>query len=62
MSCGQLSGTQLKGGLCFPETTGERFHEALPQAECVVLDGAPHGLLWTHAQEVTDALLAFLAE
>ncbi|MGV4885108.1 hypothetical protein ACSR0Z_00545 [Streptomyces viridosporus] len=24
--------------------------------------GAPHGLLWTRAQEVTDALLAFPAE
>ncbi|MFF1544338.1 alpha/beta fold hydrolase [Streptomyces sp. NPDC058291] len=44
------------------ESTGELFHQALPQAEYVVVDGAPHGLLWTHAQEVTDALLAFLAK
>ncbi|MFC8940357.1 alpha/beta fold hydrolase [Streptomyces griseoincarnatus] len=44
------------------EATGEPFHRALPQAEYVVIDGAPHGLLWTHAQEVTDALLAFLAK
>ncbi|WP_442727218.1 alpha/beta fold hydrolase [Streptomyces pseudogriseolus] len=44
------------------ESTGEPFHRALPQAEYVVIDGAPHGLLWTHAQEVTDALLAFLAK
>ncbi|MFF5900942.1 alpha/beta fold hydrolase, partial [Streptomyces argenteolus] len=44
------------------ESTGELFHQALPQAEYVVIDGAPHGLLWTHAQEVTDALLAFLAK
>jgi pimeloyl-ACP methyl ester carboxylesterase len=42
--------------------TGEPFHRALPQAEYVVVEGAPHGLLWTHAQEVTDALLAFLAK
>jgi pimeloyl-ACP methyl ester carboxylesterase len=44
------------------ESTGEPFHRALPQAEYVVVEGAPHGLLWTHAQEVTDALLTFLAE
>ncbi|MGW3708744.1 alpha/beta fold hydrolase [Streptomyces albogriseolus] len=44
------------------EATGEPFHRALPQADYVVVEGAPHGLLWTHAQEVTDALLAFLAK
>ncbi|MGA5516754.1 alpha/beta fold hydrolase [Streptomyces pseudogriseolus] len=44
------------------ESTGEPFHQALPEAEYVVIEGAPHGLLWTHAQEVTDALLAFLAK
>ncbi|MFF1277121.1 alpha/beta fold hydrolase [Streptomyces marokkonensis] len=44
------------------EATGEPFHRALPGAEYVVIEGAPHGLLWTHAQEVTDALLAFLAK
>ncbi|MEY9812305.1 non-heme chloroperoxidase [Streptomyces albogriseolus] len=33
------------------EATGEPFHRALPQAEYVVVEGAPHGLLWTHAQE-----------
>lgn len=44
------------------EATGEPFHQALPQADYVVIEGALHGLLWTHAQEVTDALLAFLAK
>ncbi|MEV5396643.1 alpha/beta hydrolase [Streptomyces cellulosae] len=44
------------------EATGEPFHQALPQADYVVIEGAPHGLLWTHAQEVTEALLAFLAK
>ena len=44
------------------EATGDLFHQALPQADYVVIDGAPHGLLWTHAQEVTDALLTFLAK
>ncbi|MBB2745220.1 UNVERIFIED_ORG: pimeloyl-ACP methyl ester carboxylesterase [Microbispora rosea subsp. rosea] len=43
-------------------STGRPFHRALPQAEYVEIEGAPHGLLWTHAQEVTDALLAFLAK
>ncbi|MER6629273.1 alpha/beta hydrolase [Streptomyces sp. NPDC000987] len=44
------------------EATAEPFHRALPQADYTVIEGAPHGLLWTHAQEVTDALLAFLAK
>jgi pimeloyl-ACP methyl ester carboxylesterase len=44
------------------EATGEPFHKALPQADYVVIDGAPHGLLWTHAAEVNEALLRFLAK
>lgn len=24
------------------------------------IDGAPHGLVWTHADDVNDALLTFL--
>ncbi|MBX6385964.1 MAG: alpha/beta hydrolase [Microbispora sp.] len=44
------------------DSTGRPFHRALPQAEYVEIEGAPHGLLWTHAQEVNDALLAFLAK
>lgn len=44
------------------EATGALFHQALPQADYVVIDGAPHGLLWTHAREITEALLAFLAK
>jgi pimeloyl-ACP methyl ester carboxylesterase len=43
------------------EATGRPFHRALPAAEYVEIDGAPHGLLWTHADEVNKALLAFLA-
>ncbi|WKD31377.1 alpha/beta fold hydrolase [Streptomyces xanthophaeus] len=42
--------------------TAEPFHKALPHAEYVVIDGAPHGLLWTHAEEVTSALLAFIGK
>ncbi|MEW2516078.1 alpha/beta hydrolase, partial [Streptomyces sp. NPDC046870] len=28
----------------------------------IEIDGAPHGLLWTHAEEVNNALLTFLAK
>lgn len=42
------------------DATARRFHQALPDAEYVEIEGAPHGLLWTHADEVNAALLAFL--
>ena len=42
------------------DSTGRLFAKALPSADYVEIDGAPHGLLWTHAAEVNDALLAFL--
>jgi len=44
------------------DSTGRPFHALLPSAEYVEIDGAPHGLLWTHHEEVTSALLAFLAK
>ncbi|MFE7564550.1 alpha/beta fold hydrolase [Kitasatospora sp. NPDC057500] len=44
------------------DATARRFHEALPSADYVEIEGAPHGLLWTHAEEVNAALLAFLAK
>jgi pimeloyl-ACP methyl ester carboxylesterase len=44
------------------DPTARPFHKALPHADYVEIDGAPHGLLWTHAAEVNDVLLAFLAE
>ena len=40
--------------------TGRRFARALPAASYVEIDGAPHGMLWTHADEVNKVLLAFL--
>ncbi|GAA1792987.1 alpha/beta hydrolase [Nocardioides hankookensis] len=43
------------------DATGRRFHEAFPEAEYVEVEGAPHGLLWTHAAEVNEALLRFVA-
>lgn len=43
------------------EATAQRFAEAVPEATYVEVEGAPHGLLWTHAAEVNEALLEFLA-
>ncbi|GAB3660562.1 alpha/beta fold hydrolase [Glycomyces tarimensis] len=42
------------------DVTGRRFHNAFPEAEYVEVEGAPHGLLWTHAAEVNKALLGFV--
>ena len=43
------------------DATGRPFHTLLPDADYVEVDDAPHGLLWTHAAEVNQALLTFLA-
>jgi pimeloyl-ACP methyl ester carboxylesterase len=42
------------------DATARPFHKAFPEAEYVEIEGAPHGLLWTHAEEVNQALLAFV--
>lgn len=42
------------------DATARRFRRAIPNAEYVEIEGAPHGLLWTHADEVNAALRAFL--
>jgi len=44
------------------DLTGRPFSKLLPDAEYVEIEGAPHGLLWTYAAEVNEALLAFLAK
>ncbi|VXC56535.1 Non-haem bromoperoxidase BPO-A2 [Arthrobacter sp. 9V] len=44
------------------DATGRRFKDALPSAEYQEIEGAPHGLLWTHAAEINQALLAFLSK
>ncbi|MDN4481634.1 alpha/beta fold hydrolase [Demequina muriae] len=43
------------------DATARRFRDLLPDARYVEVEGAPHGLLWTHADEVNEALRAFLA-
>ena len=42
------------------DSTGREFTKAFPEAEYVEIEGAPHGLLWTHFQEVNDVLLPFV--
>ena len=42
--------------------TGNRTHEAVEGSRLVVVAGAPHGLNWTHAEEVNDTLIDFLQE
>jgi non-heme chloroperoxidase len=44
------------------DATGRPFHALLPDARYVEIDGAPHGMLWTHAEEVGAALLPFLSD
>lgn len=42
------------------DATGRRFARSLPNADYREIDGAPHGLLWTHFAEVNELLLEFL--
>ena len=39
------------------DNRGRTVAKAVPQARFVEIDGAPHGLLWTHAEEVNKALM-----
>jgi pimeloyl-ACP methyl ester carboxylesterase len=43
------------------DLTGRPFSKLLPNATYVEIEGAPHGLLVTHATAVNETLLAFLA-
>jgi pimeloyl-ACP methyl ester carboxylesterase len=54
-----LHGT--KDGILPIDVTARRFRQGLPDAQYVEVEGAPHGLLWTHADEVNAALKSFLA-
>lgn len=44
------------------DATGRLFAKALPKARYLEIEGAPHGFLWTHADEISDALVSFLAD
>jgi len=42
------------------EVTGKRLHDAIENSRLAVLRGAPHGILWTHAEDVNREVLDFL--
>ena len=42
------------------EVSGKRTHEMIDGSELVLVEGAPHGLNATHADEFNEALLQFL--
>ena len=42
------------------DATGARTHEMVKDSQFVVIEDAPHGCLWTHADEVNRALLEFI--
>lgn len=44
------------------DVTGRPFHAAFPEAEYHEIEGAPHGMLWTHADEVNAVLLPFITK
>jgi non-heme chloroperoxidase len=41
------------------DATGARTHELIKNSEYVVVKGAPHGLCWTHADQVNAELVRF---
>jgi len=42
--------------------SGQRTHQMVKGSSLVVVKNAPHGLNWTHAEELNRALLDFLAD
>jgi pimeloyl-ACP methyl ester carboxylesterase len=44
------------------DATARRFRALVPEADYVESEDAPHGLLWTHADDVNSALTAFLGK
>jgi len=42
--------------------TGKRMPEFVKDCKLVVIEGGPHGLTWTHAGKVNQALLEFLGK
>jgi non-heme chloroperoxidase len=43
-----------------PEATGNRLPALLGNARHIVIEGGPHAIIWTHADKVNKALLAFI--
>ena len=46
--------------ICPLPATGERIHEAVKESKLVVVEGGPHGLNWTHVDQLNRALLDFI--
>ena len=46
--------------LPYPKT-GERLPGLISDLQTVVIDGGPHAIAWTHADQVNSALQKFLA-
>jgi pimeloyl-ACP methyl ester carboxylesterase len=44
------------------DATGKRTAALIPGAELHIVEGGPHGLNWTHATEVNEVLLKFIAK
>ena len=43
-------------------SSGKRMPDFIKDSRLIVIKGAPHGMNWTHAEEVNRELLAFLGE
>lgn len=43
------------------DACGPRTHELIKSSEYVAVDGAGHGLCWTHAEEVNGHLVPFFS-
>jgi len=43
------------------EKTGKRLPGLIKDMELVVIEGGPHAISWTHAEQVNDALLQFVS-
>jgi non-heme chloroperoxidase len=44
------------------EATSRRLPALLKNARSVIIDGGPHAIIWTHADEVSRALLDFIGD
>ncbi|XVV07504.1 alpha/beta fold hydrolase [Actinosynnema sp. CA-248983] len=42
------------------DATGREFAKRLPTAQYIEIEGAPHGFLWTHGDEIAELLVRFL--
>jgi len=43
------------------EACGPRTHELIKGSDYIAVDGASHGLCWTHAEEVNAHLVPFFS-